>query len=160
MPRKTLPRIAEVAPGPRPLTLSIIWRDGDETLVDVSELIQTFALYQPLREDPGLFASVRLGEFGTDVSWTPAIDMSAATLWRLAGEQSGQLLSSQGFRDWRVRHRFTLEGAADALGISRRMITYYEQGKKPIPRLVALATRALDLDEGQLTPRRRAGRAS
>lgn len=80
MPRKTLPRIAEVAPGPRPLTPRIAWQDGDETLVDVSELIQTFALYNPLREDPSLFAAVRLG---------PEIDMSAATVWRLAGEQSG-----------------------------------------------------------------------
>jgi hypothetical protein len=38
----------------------------------------------------------------------------------------------------------TLDAAATALGLSRRMIAYYEAGKKPIPRVVALATRALE----------------
>ena len=33
---------------------------------------------------------------------------------------------------------------AAALGLSRRMVAYYEQGAKPIPRVVALATHALD----------------
>jgi len=28
--------------------------------------------------------------------------------------------------------------------LSRRMVAYYEQGAKPIPRVVALATHALD----------------
>jgi hypothetical protein len=31
-----------------------------------------------------------------------------------------------------------------ALGLSRRMAAYYEQGAKPIPRVVALATRGLE----------------
>src|SRR5262249_17284191 len=30
------------------------------------------------------------------------------------------------------------------LGLSRRMIAYYERGERPIPRVVALATRALE----------------
>ena len=30
-------------------------------------------------------------------------------------------------------------------GISRRMVDYYEQGAKPIPHVIALATRALAL---------------
>jgi hypothetical protein len=30
-------------------------------------------------------------------------------------------------------------------GISRRMVAYYEQGAKPIPHVIALATRALAL---------------
>lgn len=34
---------------------------------------------------------------------------------------------------------------AAALGISCRMVAYCEQGKKPIPRVVALAARAFEL---------------
>ena len=33
----------------------------------------------------------------------------------------------------------TLEQAADALGISRRMLIYYRDGEKPIPRSIWLA---------------------
>lgn len=61
-----------------------------------------------------------------------------------AGEQSGEDLSPEAYREWRERNAYTLDTAAVALGISRRMVAYYEQGKKPIPRVVALATRALE----------------
>ena len=88
---------------------------------------------------------MQAGEFGTDVSWSDDIDMSADTLWRLAQEQSGLSMSPQAFRNWRERKAYTLESAAAALGLSRRMVAYYEHGDKPIPRVVALATRALDL---------------
>ena len=33
----------------------------------------------------------------------------------------------------------TLDGAARALGLSRRMLAYYRGGAKPVPRTVALA---------------------
>jgi hypothetical protein len=83
-----MPRIAEVAPGEAPLTLWLRWRGGGESLVDVSGLVRRFRIYTPLRESPGLFRHVRVGEHGTDVAWTDEIDMSADTLWRLAHEQS------------------------------------------------------------------------
>ena len=94
---------------------------------------------------PELFRQVRVGEHGTDIVWTDEIDIAADTLWRLAQEQAGVTLSPDDFKHWRERKAYTLDTAAEALGISRRMVTYYEQGKKPIPRVVALATRALEL---------------
>lgn len=45
------------------------------------------------------------------------------------------------------RRAYTLDAAARALGLSRRMIAYYEKGERPIPRVVALATRALEAAE-------------
>jgi DNA-binding XRE family transcriptional regulator len=88
---------------------------------------------------------VRAGEFGADVVWSEDIDLSADTLWRLAQEQAGVTMSPEGFRRWRERKAYTLDTAAQALGLSRRMVAYYEQGAKPIPRVVALAARALEL---------------
>ena len=160
MPRKTLPRIADVAPGvePRgspdktPLTLRVRWQHGGESLVDVSGLVGAFRVYAPLREDQALFRRVHVGEQGTDVTWTDEIDMAADTLWRLAQEQSGETLTAEAFHAWRERKAYTLDGAARALGLSRRKVAYYEQGEKPIPRTVTLATRALemaDLDSEQ-----------
>ena len=144
MPRKTLPRIASVAAGKKPLTLLIRWEKGGESRIDVSGLVETFRVYEPLRRSPELFGRVQVGDYGTDVCWPDAIDMAADTLWRLAQEQSGLTMSPDAFKHWRERKAYTLDTAAAALGLSRRMVAYYEQGAKPIPRVVALATHALD----------------
>ncbi len=139
-----LPRIVAVAADKKPLTLRSRWDKGDEAEVDVSGLIETFRVYEPLRCSPELFAQVRVGEYGADVVWPDDIDMSADTLWRLAQEQTGATMSPEAFRHWRERKAYTLDAAARALGVSRRMVAYYEQGAKPIPRVVALATRGLE----------------
>jgi hypothetical protein len=144
MPRKSLPRIVAVMPGEGPMTLSVRWDKGEESLIDVSGMIQSFRLYLPLRQSPELFRQMRVGEHGTDVVWTDDIDMAADTLWRLAQEQSGETMTPEAFRHWRERKAYTLDEAARALGLSRRMIAYYERGDRPIPRVVALATQALD----------------
>ena len=144
MPRKTLPRIAFVAADKKPLTLLIRWEKSGESRVDVSGLIKTFRVYEPLRRSPELFRSVRVGDYGTDICWSDEIDMAADTLWRLAQEQSGLTMTSDAFKQWRERKAYTLDTAAAALGLSRRMVAYYEEGTRPIPRVVALATHALD----------------
>lgn len=146
MPKKTIPRIEAVEAGAADLTLRICWTHGEESLVDLSGMIGTFRVFTPLRSDPALFASVQLGEYGTHVAWSDDIDMAAGTLWRLAQEQSGATMSAEAFRQWREGHAFTLETAARALGVSRRMLSYYEQGQKPVPRTIALATRGLDAE--------------
>ncbi len=144
MPKKILRRIVAVMADKKPLTLRIRWDRGGESRVDVSGFIEAFRVYEPLRRSQHLFRSVRIGEHGTDVVWCDEIDMSADTLWRLAQEQSGVTMSPDAFRRWRERKAYTLDTAARALGVSRRMVAYYEQGARPIPRVVALATRALE----------------
>jgi DNA-binding transcriptional regulator YiaG len=145
MPKKSLPRIAAVAVGGKPMTLVVQWLNGDRTAVDVTGLVETFRVFAPLRDSRALFRKARVGEYGADIVWPGDIDMSADTLWRLAQEQNGATLSAEDFRNWRERRELTLDNAARALGISRRMVAYYEEGKKPIPRVVALATQALEL---------------
>ena len=145
MPRKVLPRIQAVAPGEQPMTLRVRWDSGEESLIDVSGMIQSFRIYKPLRHSPELFRQVGVGEHGTDVVWTDEIDMAADALWRLAQEQTGETMTPDAFRHWRERKAYTLDEAARALGLSRRMVAYYEKGDRPIPRVVALATQALDM---------------
>jgi DNA-binding XRE family transcriptional regulator len=145
MPRKILPRIVAVAPGEQPMTLCVRCANGEESLIDASGMIKSFRVYAPLRQWPELFRQVRAGENGTDVAWTDEIDMAADTLWRLAQEQAGETMTPDAFRHWRERKAYTLDEAARALGLSRRMVAYYEKGDRPIPRVVALATRSLDM---------------
>jgi hypothetical protein len=84
MPSKVVPRIHAVAPDEQPMTLRVRWDNGEESLIDVSGMIQSFRVYEPLRQSPELFEQVRVGEHGTDVVWTDEIDMAADTLWPLA----------------------------------------------------------------------------
>lgn len=149
MPKRNLPRIAAVLPDRAHFVLCVRWKDGSESKVDVSGLVDAFRVYAPLRDDRALFRQVRVGEHGTDVAWTDEIDMSADTLWRLAQEQSGETMTADAFRAWRLRKAYTLDGAAKALGLSRRTVVYYEGGEKPIPRTVALAARALAADASE-----------
>ena len=116
--------------------MHVEWQSGFQSLVEVSALIKTFRVYEPLCHNPHLFQKVQTGEFGTRVRWSEEIEISADTLWRLAQEQSGLTPPPQAFRSWREREAYTLEPAA-ALGLSRRMVAYYVDGEKPIPRVVA-----------------------
>jgi len=144
MPRKILPRIVAVAPGEHPMTLRVRWEKGEASLIDLSGMIQSFRVYAPLRQSAELFRQVKVGEYGTDVVWTDEIDMAADTLRRLAQEQADETMTPDAFRHWRERKAYTLDQAARALGLSRRTVAYYEKGDRAIPRVVALATRALD----------------
>ena len=144
MPKKILPRILSLTVSPQSYSLIVTWTTGERSTIDLSGPILTFKLYEPLRHSAELFASAKVGEHGTDIVWTDEIDMSADTLRRLADEQTGITMAPEAFRQWREKKAYTLDGAARALGLSRRMVAYYEQGDKPIPRVVALATKALE----------------
>ncbi len=147
MPKKILPRIISVTADKKPMTLRVHWNTNEESRIDISSLIATFRAYAPLRRAPKLFRQVQVGEHGTDIVWPNGIDMAADTLWRLAREQAGITMSPDAFKHWRERRAYTLDAAARTLGLSRRMVAYYEQGDKPIPRVVALATRALEIEQ-------------
>lgn len=49
------------------------------------------------------------------------------------------------FAPWMAGHGLSLNAAADALGLSRRMIARYRTGSRPIPRVVALACEGLSM---------------
>jgi DNA-binding transcriptional regulator YiaG len=147
MPRKTLPRIHAVEAMEKPFTIRVQWVSGSENVIDLSGIIGAFKAFAPLRTNSGLFRQVHVGEHGADIVWNEDIDMANDTLWRLAQEQSGATMTAEAFHQWRKRHAFTLDTAAIALGLSRRTVAYYEQGKRPIPRTVALATRGLELTD-------------
>ena len=51
-----------------------------------------------------------------------------------AGEVSHEMLGA-----WMLRNQLSLSGAAEALGISRRMVSYYKTAAKAIPRSIWLA---------------------
>jgi hypothetical protein len=50
------------------------------------------------------------------------------------------------FAAWRARNRLSLSDAALALGITRRMVAYYDAGRYLIPRMVGLACKGWEAD--------------
>jgi hypothetical protein len=122
-----------------PARLDIRWDDGRTAIVDFAALIAERKALAPLR-DAAEFAAVRVSEDGWSLEWPSGIDFGAPQLRRWADEQAGEIMPSKDFRAWMDRHRLTQERAAQALGLSRRMIAYYVSGEKPIPKTVMLAT--------------------
>jgi hypothetical protein len=135
---KTTPRITAVRPGDRPMTLHLTWADGMTAEVDLSGIIGRHRLLAPLA-DPARFAQVRVGEWGWSVEWGDDLDFGTDQLRRWAGEQSGDIMPTADFQAWRERNGLTLAATAAALGLSRRMVAYYDNGTWPVPKTVMLA---------------------
>lgn len=124
-----------------PLHLAVTFRGSRrEWTVDLAPWIEGVEMLEPLR-DPNLFAGVRLLDQGHTLEWVEdEIDMGGDQLWRMAGEQTGELMPTEAFRAWRRRHGLSLTDAAEVLGLSRRMVAYYDSGQRPVPKTVMLAT--------------------
>jgi hypothetical protein len=120
--------------------LGLVWDDGHAARVDLRSTIaghKGLAAIKPTKA----FAQVRLSKDKWSVEWPGGIDFGATQLRRWADEQAGDVMPMADFRAWMEEHRLTLESAAKALGLSRRMVAYYASGEKPIPRTVMLATK-------------------
>ena len=51
--------------------------------------------------------------------------------------------------NWMHRNGLTLDSAAEALGISRRMLVYYRNGDKSIPKSIWLACLGWECSKGE-----------
>ncbi|ATG89355.1 hypothetical protein MKLM6_1097 [Methylomonas koyamae] len=114
------------------------YADGQSFEVDLNAWIaETEALSPP--KDRDLFAQAKIGFAGRTVDWIEdELDLAADNLRNPAVEQAGDI-GRESIRHWRHSTELRLEQAAEALGISRRMLIYYRDGEKPIPRTIWLA---------------------
>ena len=115
--------------------VSVHWKTGKRTVVDLAPDIMTFKVYAALRKDRKLFESIHLVD-ETVIAWGPddTIDMHASEIERLAGE----VMEAADFQGFLSANNLTRDAAAAQLGISRRMVGYYAKGHE-IPRYIALA---------------------
>lgn len=120
-----------------PYKLTLNYVDGFSAVVDLGEWVMESAKLSPL-QDAELFCEARIGMNGGYVEWSDEIDLAADNLRNLAVEQSGGI-GHERLWNWMSVHNLTVDKAAQALGLSRRMLMYYRSGEKPIPRTVWLA---------------------
>ena len=114
---------------------------ADDAMLDVNltPIIVKYPVLSRLLQ-PAVFATAKLGEWGASVIWADDdnLELAADNLRARAIEQAGGY-SHELIWNWMHRHQLTLDAAARALGLSRRMLAYYRSGEKPLPRTVALA---------------------
>jgi hypothetical protein len=122
---------------------ALAWDDGRTATVDLASVIAGRKVLAGLA-DPAVFAAAALSDDGWSVEWPHGIDFGAPQLRRWADEQAGEIMAASAFRCWLESHGFTLERAAEALGVSRRTIAYYLSGEQPVPKTVMLATEGFD----------------
>ncbi len=119
--------------------LEIAWDDGRVAPIDLAEVIAGHKALVPLRKK-GEFSRATVSADGWSIEWPSGVDFGASQLRRWADEQAGEVMPVADFRAWMDEHGLTQEAAAQALGLSRRMIAYYLSGEKVIPKTVMLAT--------------------
>lgn len=121
-----------------PYKLRVTFGDGAIMTLDLEETINRIPALLPLL-DRAVFCSVKVGELGLSVEWQQEdLDLAGDNLRALAIEQAGGY-SHERIWEWMHRNSLTLDTAAEALGISRRMLAYYRGGQKPIPKHIWLA---------------------
>lgn len=125
-----------------PATLMLQWSDGTEATLDVVKVLK-LKHYRSLR-DPRIFVRACVGEWGHSVEWPSGADLSAEMLWLETLSATGRE-GTREFLEWRLRHGLSLSRAADALGVSRRMVAYYSNGEKPVPRPILLACKGWEV---------------
>lgn len=119
-----------------PYRLRTTWNTGEVLDVDVEQVLRGIPALTKLLE-PRAFAKVHLTEWGQGIEWDAA-ELGADNVYAWAKEQAGEV-SHQMFDTWMHRNALSANTAADALGISRRMVIYYRTAQKRIPRAIWLA---------------------
>lgn len=132
------PRLRAVQAHPGAI-LELTFTSGQHFNLDMSEDLKRYPGLGPLAKGDAFEGAV-LGDAGWTVEW-PAhdIQVGADTLFLDALAQSAPDENTRTFMLWRLRHRLTLDQAAEALGVSARSISRYSSGREVVPRTLALA---------------------
>ena len=119
--------------------LALVFADGVEFIVDLAAIIERHPSLARLAK-PQLFAQVAVTDDGHTLTWAgdDALQLAADNLRARSIEQTGGV-SHEFLWNWMHKHDLTLDVAAAALGLSRRMLAYYRSGEKSIPLTVGLA---------------------
>lgn len=129
------PKLLLVEPS-TPYRLHTQWSTGETLEVDVAPVLRSTPALERLLV-PKVFAKAHLAEWGHGVEWFDA-ELGADNVYAWAKEQAGEV-SHQMFNGWMHRNALSINTAAEALGISRRMVIYYRTAHKSIPRAIWLA---------------------
>jgi hypothetical protein len=126
------------------------WSTGEVLKVDVESVLRGIpALANFLK--PKVFPKAHLANLGHGIEWFVA-DLGADNVYAWSKEQAGEV-SQQMLCTWIHRNGLSLRSAAEALGLSRRMVSFYRTAQKSIPRAIWLACLGWEAPKPKTLPR-------
>lgn len=131
--------------------LRITWANGLTCVISEKEAIFDEVSHPKLRplQDEAVFTQVSC-EFGWSIGWESVdIQIGADTLWVDYLMQSGKQGAAKFFL-FRLKNGLTLTKAAEVFDMSRRMMSAYSSGAKPVPRTIMLAMKGYEAEQNGL----------
>ena len=125
--------------------LRIEFRSGKVYTVSLTQPMARIAGFKEL-QDTAMFNTVQLADDGWTVEWDCGLSMASERLYQMAKEQAGEAVPQDEFRAWMQRNHLSLTTAADALSLSRRVVSQYSAGSRPIPKIVGLALKGFEAE--------------
>lgn len=117
--------------------LMVTYTDCRTATVDMNVLVKRYAIFAPLA-DATEFSTVTVADWGWSLEWNCGATLDADRLFELSLEQAG-LVENVKFRQWQDKNGLSLTAAAEAIGLTRRTVSQYRTGIRPVSRTVALA---------------------
>ena len=127
------------------MVLVAAYTGGNTIRVDLSDVARRLEAFAPL-ESRREFRRAAVADFGWAVEWPCGASLDSGRLLEMSLEQSGQAANVD-FRRWQDRHRLSLTDAATAIGLTRRTVSQYRTGARPVPRTVTLACKGWELEQ-------------
>lgn len=134
--KKQAARLVSVTIGAN-LALTAAYSDGREIHVDMRDVVGLIASFAPL-ENPAEFTSAKVTDWGWTLEWDCGASLDSDRLLEMALEQSG-MMDNVRFRRWMDSNGLSLTEAAGAIGITRRTVSQYRTGARPVPHYITLA---------------------
>jgi hypothetical protein len=125
--------------------LRIEFRSGKVYTVSLAQPMTRIAGFAELH-DTAMFNTAKLVDDGWTVEWDCGLSMASERLYQMAKEQAGEAVPTAEFKAWMQRNHLSLTTAADALSLSRRVVSQYSAGSRPIPKIVGLALKGFDAE--------------
>ena len=141
--KKQTPRLQSVTVLPD-LVVSAIYSDGKTVNVAMRDVIKNYPVFAPLASATEC-ATVQIADWGFTLEWNCGMSLDCDRFFELSLEQTG-LVDNVLFRQWQDSNALSLADAAKAIGLSRRTISQYRTGARPVPRVVALACKGWSSD--------------
>ncbi|OQW89168.1 MAG: hypothetical protein BWK72_04215 [Rhodoferax ferrireducens] len=141
--KKQAARLESVVPEQN-MVLAATYSDGRVLRVNLTDLasrLQTFAAL----EDPAEFATAKVADFGWTLEWDCGASLDSDRLIEMALEQAG-MAENVNFRRWQDANHLSLTDAANAIGLTRRTVSQYRTGARPVPRIVGLACKGWEAE--------------
>jgi hypothetical protein len=120
-----------------PGRVALEWSNGTRVELDLTKSLHSV-------REPSEFCRVQVGEWGHSLAWPSGVELGADFLWLETLSAIGRV-DTRTFLEWRLRHGLSLSKTADALGVSRRMVAYYSNGEKSVPKPILLACKGWEV---------------